>query len=152
MAYTDEEMRERQRGYSRKWYAANPEKVRESTRKWREANLKKRREYERKRYAEKVRRDNLKKQYGLSPAAYEAMLIIQGDVCDLCGKIDKSSKIDKSGRHLAVDHCHKSGKVRGLLCSACNTAYERVDSMPDWPEKAIAYRERHIVKIEKLNF
>jgi hypothetical protein len=72
------------------------------------------------------------------------MLIIQGDVCDLCGKIDKSA------RRLAVDHCHRSGKVRGFLCSACNTAYERVDSIPDWPEKAIAYRERHIVKIENL--
>lgn len=67
---------------------------------------------ERKRSA---RRCELKKKYGISTETYEQMLASQGGVCAIC-----HTKPD--GKDLAVDHCHTSGKVRGLLCSNCNTA------------------------------
>jgi len=59
--------------------------------------------------------------YGLSKRDYEMLLDKQESVCAICGKpetsIDGKSKITKS---LAIDHDHKTGKVRGLLCWKCN--------------------------------
>ena len=53
------------------------------------------------------------KNYGLKPDDYISMLENQNYVCAICGGIDKNKR-------LAVDHCHVTGKVRGLLCSPCN--------------------------------
>ncbi len=58
----------------------------------------------------------LKRRYGLTLAAYTAMLESQGGVCKICGGGPKCK-----GR-LYVDHCHRTGTVRGLLCSYCNSA------------------------------
>ena len=49
-------------------------------------------------------------------AEYEQMLIHQSSVCKICGGTNSS------GVRLAVDHCHTTGKIRGLLCNKCNTA------------------------------
>jgi hypothetical protein len=51
--------------------------------------------------------------YGITPADYRVMLEKQGCQCAICGAI---------GDNLHVDHCHKTKKVRGLLCKNCNTA------------------------------
>lgn len=56
----------------------------------------------------------LKHRYGLSIADYEKMLEKQGGVCAICFKSDNN-------RRLTVDHCHKTGKIRALLCNKCNT-------------------------------
>ncbi len=52
---------------------------------------------------------------GLTIEIYDAMLIEQDNVCKLCKRPPRTMK-------LAVDHCHDTGKVRGLLCTNCNTA------------------------------
>ncbi len=49
-------------------------------------------------------------------AAYEEMLEAQNRRCAICG-----APHDEQKRGLAVDHCHTTGKVRGLLCSPCNS-------------------------------
>lgn len=54
------------------------------------------------------------KTYGLSPGNYSDMLEAQEYVCAICQGIDEN-------KFLAVDHCHETGKVRGLLCLKCNT-------------------------------
>lgn len=46
---------------------------------------------------------------------YDEMFEKQSGVCKICGDINKS------GRRLCVDHDHKTGKIRGLLCCACNS-------------------------------
>jgi hypothetical protein len=53
--------------------------------------------------------------YRLTEAAYNAILKHQGGVCAGCGEPPR-------GRSLAVDHCHKTGRIRGLLCWHCNRA------------------------------
>lgn len=46
---------------------------------------------------------------------YESLLAAQGGKCAMC-----PATKDTRGRDLCVDHCHKTGKVRGLLCDRCN--------------------------------
>lgn len=57
---------------------------------------------------------DLKRKYGLTLREYEIMNDSQNGYCAICGKKNKT------GWNLAVDHNHKTGKIRGLLCSACN--------------------------------
>lgn len=59
------------------------------------------------------RKSSLKVKYGISDNTYNKMLVSQGGVCKICGM--------KDTKRLSVDHCHSTGKVRGLLCTKCNT-------------------------------
>ena len=63
------------------------------------------------------RRSKLKRAYGLSLEEFDAILVRQDRVCAIC-------KGPPNGRFNSfnVDHCHKTGKIRGLLCFHCNTA------------------------------
>lgn len=65
----------------------------------------------------KVKNRMLKHKYGITIDDYEEMLNKQGYVCLIC---KESQKLQS--RPLEVDHCHKSGRVRGLLCMRCNTS------------------------------
>lgn len=58
---------------------------------------------------------SLRRNYGLSLTTYRAMLASQGGVCALCKKPPAAG-----GKRFSVDHCHKTGFVRGLLCTWCN--------------------------------
>ena len=62
------------------------------------------------------RNNKLKSIYGISYAEYLTMLEAQGGCCAICGTSDTGKR-----KAFAVDHNHTTGKVRGLLCSNCNT-------------------------------
>ena len=102
----------------RKQYAENPEKRRKArarARRYRRANKAKiaeQRRLDRKQNPEKMRKQHIQYTYGLSWDEYQAILARQGGVCGMCKT--------KSKRPLCVDHCHKTGMVRGILCSPCN--------------------------------
>lgn len=64
-----------------------------------------------------VRRRHLKRNFGLSIADFDRMLEKQGGVCAICGRKPPFGRI----KNLAVDHDHKTGKIRGLLCNKCNS-------------------------------
>ena len=59
----------------------------------------------------------LKYKYGITEADYKKMLQAQNYSCKICGLADSQQR---HGLH--VDHCHATGKIRGLLCRRCNTA------------------------------
>ena len=63
-------------------------------------------------------RKKVLKQYGLTLTDYEILLAGQGYCCTTCG----TPHTDAPKGRLHIDHCHSTGKVRGLLCSQCNTA------------------------------
>lgn len=67
---------------------------------------------------ERVRYNKIKRIYGLTKEQFEEMLKQQNNCCATCGIKDTDTK---SG-YLVIDHCHTTGKVRGLLCNPCNTA------------------------------
>lgn len=66
-----------------------------------------------------IRRASLKKYYGMTIEDYDKMYFRQNGVCLTCGK-SETAKNQYGIRRLAVDHDHKTGKVRGLLCTCCN--------------------------------
>ena len=65
------------------------------------------------RKANRARDRRLRRKYGLTLAQYNRMLKAQGGVCKLCGRPPQKLA-------LAVDHDHKTKRVRGLLCFTCN--------------------------------
>ena len=70
---------------------------------------------------DKQRHYSLKRYYGLSLNDYAEMYRVQDGKCGIC-KLPETDK-DRHGnvRVLAVDHCHKTGSVRELLCYSCNS-------------------------------
>lgn len=58
-------------------------------------------------------RSRLKERYGITEEEYYQMALEQGYRCKICNK-------EQVTRRFCVDHCHKTGRVRGLLCSSCN--------------------------------
>lgn len=64
------------------------------------------------------RRSYLMNEYGISLSDYEEMYARQSGKCDIC----KSDRVGNTQhKHLHVDHCHITSKIRGLLCSQCNS-------------------------------
>ena len=107
---------------SRAWTKANPERVREHSRKRAEAG--------------KFREYLLKYKYGLTMEQYDALFAAQGGVCAICGRPEAGREGHKN---LAVDHCHTSNAVRGLLCHSCNRALGLLQDSAEVLEKALAY-------------
>lgn len=61
------------------------------------------------------------REYGITLAAYNEMLESQNYTCKICHCPETAvSNNYKHIKRLAVDHCHSSGVVRGLLCDRCN--------------------------------
>lgn len=71
-------------------------------------------------------------------AEYEALLRAQNGVCAICGNEE-----GVAGRRLAVDHCHATGKIRGLLCALCNTGIGKLGDSSSALRRAVEYLERH---------
>lgn len=82
--------------------------------------------------------NHIKSTYGLTRAQYDAMVLASNGRCSVCGSPPES----KSGR-LHVDHCHQTGKIRGMLCRRCNTAMGFMKDDPWRFLSAIAYISIH---------
>lgn len=87
---------------------------------------------------DRKRRNNIRTLYGLTAEDYRRLFDSQGGKCAFCGTTDGGRKVPawKWGvGTLSIDHCHKTGHVRGLLCHLCNVrlgAYENlVDAIGD---------------------
>lgn len=78
------------------------------------------------------KQDGKLSRFGLSQEDYRRILDAQGGVCALCGGTDPD-------RRLAVDHCHETGRLRGLLCFACNTGLGKLGDTVAALERAIEY-------------
>ena len=84
-------------------------------------------------YAKKNRNyDSIYSKYGITEEEYLRIYEIQKNKCAICGK-------DFSGKRLYIDHEHKTGKIRGLLCGRCNTGIGMFDDNIDNLLSAIKY-------------
>ncbi|WP_432421584.1 endonuclease VII domain-containing protein [Nocardia brasiliensis] len=77
-------------------------------------------------------------QYGLTVEDYDRMWNEQDGKCAICRR-PQQRYADGRLIELSVDHCHKTGRVRGLLCSGCNRALGYMDDNPDWLSAASDY-------------
>jgi hypothetical protein len=120
----------------RKWASENPDKVKNHLNKTRVKNKDKNKEKIREDYKKnptKYKNQFLKYRYGITLDEYNQMLISQNGVCEIC------NQKCPSGYALSVDHCHKTGKVRGLLCVECNTGIGKLQDSVEILSKAISY-------------
>ena len=91
---------------------------------------------------EKVKATNknghLKRKYGITLEEYKKILENQKHLCLICNQPEtrkhKGNKVD-----LVVDHCHKTGKFRGLICDSCNVGLARFKDNPEILQGAINY-------------
>lgn len=83
------------------------------------------------------RDEQLRRMFGITKADYDAMHAAQGGGCAVCG-----SERGHRNSALAVDHCHDSGKVRGLLCSHCNQGLGHAKDDPERLRGMASYLER----------
>jgi hypothetical protein len=91
-------------------------------------------------WAKNGRNNNLQKRYGITEEIYRKMYEDQKGCCAICTK-HTSAVFSKGaeGFELCVDHCHETGKVRGLLCENCNTGIGKLNDDVKLLESAIKY-------------
>ena len=82
------------------------------------------------------RRQDMKGKYGMTLDDYDRILKSQNNRCAIC---NNKSVGNKRQKNLSVDHCHTTGKVRGLLCQWCNSGIGYMKDDIELLEKAIDY-------------
>lgn len=115
----------------KKWRADHPEKVREYSRRYLKKNKDRLAELrkENPKTPDFTRASMLKYRYGLTVDQYEKMVEDQDGRCKICTRESK----------LFVDHCHETGKIRGLLCNPCNAGMGYLQDDPVVLNAALQY-------------
>lgn len=132
---TKEEKKEHNNIKNAKWRLKNKEKYLQSAAKYRKNNRKKIQDYK------------LNHRYGISPEEYDNLYKIQNGKCAICNNSETAiHNLTKKTITLAVDHCHKTKKIRGLLCQDCNRGLGKFHDDISKLEKAIEYLKKIIIK------
>ena len=128
----------------RRWYLKNAEKkkayVKERYRNNREDRIEWSKNY-RKRKPEVTLASRLRCNYGLSVEKYEEMILSQDNKCAICGVGFNSEKRNTKPH---VDHCHKTEKIRGILCHVCNMSIGHIER-DGFLEKALFYINKNSI-------
>jgi hypothetical protein len=117
--------REKRRAYQKEWRNKDPErreKLRAYLNAWRAANR------------DRMRAHYRKRSTGWTEEQYREKLEKQGGRCAICGT-DQC----KTGKAFAADHCHETGRKRGVLCKNCNTGLGQLGDNQKGVLKALAY-------------
>lgn len=85
-----------------------------------------------------MRKAHLKRRYGISVVEYDEMAKQQEYKCAICGRPEESHD-DLTNKTLCVDHNHKTGNVRGLLCRHCNILIGHMNDEPNIVDLAKQY-------------
>ncbi len=131
--------------YTVKWKKDNQEHVNEWARKDRKLNPEKYRVWEKKYYdnnSDKINARAVTRLVNLSLDVYYQMIEDQNNKCAICG-LEETRKFKKRETKLCIDHNHKTGEVRALLCHGCNTAIGKFKENIELMERAIAYLKKH---------
>jgi len=90
-----------------------------------------------KRNPERCKNSYLKRRFGITLAQYNELLSKQNNACPGCLRVFTKELFP------VVDHCHKTGAVRGLLCTFCNRAVGLAKDNPDTLRAMAAYVRKH---------
>jgi len=116
-----EENREQKLAYMKQYREKNKEKIQQQNRDWKRANP-------------IASRKQTLKVYGLTVDGYNKMFSKQKGCCAICLKHQTDLK-----ETLHVDHCHETGKIRGLLCFRCNSMLGKCGDNTEILKSAIEY-------------
>lgn len=155
---TDDIRKAKRRAWYRRYKEKYPDKLREKSRvsrqKWRvkypdkdkdhqEKSKKRKREtYQTPEGWLKVRAAHLKRSFGMTLDDYQEIHDRQGGRCAICGR-EESARYRGRVKLLAVDHCHRTNKIRGLLCQSCNVIIGTSGDDPLLLLQAIGYIRHH---------
>lgn len=87
------------------------------------------------------RAKDLLRDFGITAEEYGKLLADQSGVCAVCARPEIATRNGKL-KHLAVDHDHLTGDIRGLLCADCNTGLGKFGDDPERLRRAARYLER----------
>lgn len=141
--------------YDPEAYQRNKEKRKATIKKWRDKNRDKVNATVRKyRKSEKFknsckaqrRKHSLKTIYGITLEDYDNLYNNQEGKCAICSRHQTELK-----RPLSVDHCHKSGIIRGLLCDNCNMSLGLLKDNIETLQQAIKYLKENDDSIKSIN-
>ena len=149
MDHKIQERRAKDRERTAKYRRENPEKIKEIQKRSYDRQksdpdrIEKLRDWQ-KRYREKNRKalsdSERKRRFGITPERYADLFRSQNGACAICKNPETATRLGKV-KALSVDHCHKSGAIRGLLCSDCNTGIGKLKDDPTILRSAIQYLE-----------
>ncbi len=151
---SQEERKRRRAEYKLRWQQGHPANYKKSMRKWEKANPDKVNMRSKEWYAKhpdkaklKAKRIRLRLDFGMTIEQYEMILAAQDGVCAICRKPETAQGV----QYLGVDHCHRTGHVRGLLCNRCNLALGLLQDNPDLLREAALYLDRfNAIEVETL--
>ena len=139
--------KEKKRIYKKEYRERNLEKVRQQSRDWNRNNRARYKSTNKKWYEDnkdsinfRCRKNKIKREYYLTIEQYNQMFVDQNGVCAICGEKQEN------GKNLSIDHNHETGKVRGLLCTRCNTGIGLLKEKEDILLKAIEYLKKEFIK------
>jgi hypothetical protein len=94
-------------------------------------------------------RKHLRRKYGMTLEQYNMLFEKQKGLCALCSKPETVRRNSKSvgPERLAVDHCHDTGRIRGLLCFKCNTAVGSIGDDESSAKRVVEYLESNALKV-----
>jgi hypothetical protein len=116
---------EKEKAYNLDWNRKNRVRLRETNRNY----------IKQERVKQRRKKNYLLREYNLTVEQYNQMFVDQGGLCAIC---------DKNLR-LVVDHCHLTGKIRGLLCDRCNRGLGYFKDNP----KALLNASKYILRIRQ---
>ena len=96
-------------------------------------------------YKKSKRKAYLKFKFSITIEQHKQLMVKQKGLCAICGEPENIQEKGKK-RRLSIDHDHKTGQVRGLLCSQCNNGLGRFKDRPDLLISAANYLMKNEVK------
>ena len=119
--------------YGKEWYLKNKEKRLLQSKIWKQNNPEKVKSY---RTPEKVKKYQLQNRHGITLEQFNQMLVAQDGKCAICHMGFKDNK------DTCVDHNHKTGQIRQLLCFNCNVGIGKFDDSVRLLQNAVDYLEK----------
>lgn len=127
--------------YHKQWVEKNKHLMRDKFRAW----IAKKTPEELKKYYARTKKTKINnylyRTYGITTKEYKKIYKKQGGRCKICGKHQRSCS-----RKFHVDHCHKTGVIRSLLCFGCNSALGTTKENITTLKNMIKYIRSHILK------
>ena len=145
MPLTDAERKAQASACTQSWYKKNREKARAYHRMHYRKNAE-REKAQARAYSQshksvikvRLRLGHLSRKYGLTPEQFRELVQKQGGRCPLCENLLRLGTDGLNSFHAPVDHDHKTGKTRGILCINCNLGLGLIERS-GWLEKAMKY-------------